>query len=148
MPDNLRVTHFSDFNASKIGKANGKVDLDSHTRVRFDGLRFAAKDVSFWVRRPGAVLLSEERGLLDFSLSGAGLCGDITLALADEDDSESYFKVTESKVTLKNLSLKIHENYHYILSFLFTPLLNAALKVSLQHILSGQIADAFEYADW
>jgi len=148
VPDNLRVTHFSDFNASRIGKANGKVDLDSHTRVRFDGLRFAAKDVSFWVRRPGAILLSEERGLLDFSLSGQGLSGDITLALADDEDSETYFKVTDSKVNLKNLSLKIHENYHYILSFLFTPLLNAALKISLQHILSGQIADAFEYADW
>lgn len=148
VPDNLIITNHSEFSASRIGKASAAAGIEASTRVRFDGLRFAAKDVSFWVRRPGAVILSEERGLLDFSLSGSGLSGDLSLALADEEDSESYFKVVDSKVSLHNLSLKIHDNYHYILSAIFTPLLKTALKVSLQSALSAKIAEAFEFLDW
>lgn len=148
VPDNLVITNHSEFAARRIGKADGSAGVSSTTRVRFDGLRFAAKDVSFWVRRPGAFLLSEERGLLDLSLTGAGLSGDIKLALADDEDDETYFKVLDSKVSLKNLSLKIHDNYHYILSTIFSPLLNAAVKVSLEHALSSQIADSCEMLDW
>lgn len=142
------ITNHSEFSASRIGKSNATADIDSSTRVRFDGLRFAAKDISFWVRRPGAVVLSEERGLLDIELSGSGLSGDLTLALADDEDSETYFKVVNSSVSVKNLSIKIHDNYHWILSTIFSPLLNAAVKLSLQHVLSGQVADACEMLDW
>lgn len=148
VPDNLVITNHSEFAARDIGKAHGGANVESSTRVRFDGLRFTAKDVSFWVRRPGAILLAEERGLLDLALTGAGLSGDLTLALSDEDDEESYFKVTKSSVSLKNLSLSIHDNYHYILSFIFGPILNAAVKVSLEHALSAQISDSFEMLDW
>jgi len=148
VPDNLVITNHSEFAARRIGKTDASAGIEANTRVRFDGLRFAAKDVSFWVRRPGAYLLSEERGLLDFSLSGSGLSGDIQLALADEEDSESYFKVINSKVNLKNLSIKIHDNYHYILSAIFTPLLKAALKLSLESVLSAKIAESFEFLDW
>lgn len=149
VPDNLVITNHSEFAARRIGKTDASAGIDSNTRVRFDGLRFAAKDVSFWVRRPGAIILSEERGLLDFSLSGSGLSGDISLALADEEnDDETYFKVVKSKVNLKNLNIKIHDNYHYILSTIFTPLLKAALKLSLESVLSAKIAEAFEFLDW
>jgi hypothetical protein len=148
VPDNLIITNHSEFSATRIGKTNGDVNIDASTRVRFDGLRFGAKDVSFWVRRPGAILLSEERGLLDFSLSGSGLSGDVSLALADEEDRESYFKVIDSKVSLKNLNIKVHDNYHYILSALFTPLLKAAIKLSLQSVLSAKIKETFEFLDW
>lgn len=148
VPDNLVVTNHSEFSARGIGKSSATANVESSTRVKFDGLRFTAKDVSFWVRRPGAFLLSEERGLLDLSLTGQGLSGDLALALSDEDDDETYFKVTNSSVSLKNLSLKIHDNYHYILSFLFGPILNAAVKVSLEHALSAQLSDSFEMLDW
>lgn len=148
IPDNLTVTNHSQFAARKIGTSAASANMDSSTRVKFDGLRFQAKDVSFWVRRPGAMLFSEERGLVDINLTGEGLCGDLGLALADEDDDETFFKVQKSSVTLKNLSLKIHDNYHYILSFFLGPLLNAALKLSLQSALSSQISDAFEFLDW
>jgi len=142
------VTNHSQFAARRIGTSSATADVDSSTRVKFDGLRFQAKDVSFWVRRPGALLFSEERGLLDLNLTGEGLCGDLGLALADEEDDETFFKVKKSSVTLKNLSLKIHDNYHYILSFFLGPLLNAALKLSLQSVLSTQISEAFEFLDW
>lgn len=148
VPDNLVITNHSEFAARRVGKVDANANIESSTRVRFDGLRFQAKDVSFYVRRPGALLLSEERGLLDLTLSGKGLSGDLTLALADEDDDETYFRVTDSSVTLHNLSLKIHDNYHYILSTLFSPLLNAAVKLSLQHALSAQISDTAEQLDW
>lgn len=148
VPDNLTVTTHSDFGAKKIGTAEASTTWDSTTRVRFDGLRFEAKNVSFWVRRPGAVVLSEERGLLDLSLIGKGLAGDLKLALAGEDDDQTFFKVLKSDVKLNNLSLSIHDNHHYFLSFIFGPLINAALKLALQHVLSAQISDSFEQLDW
>jgi hypothetical protein len=101
------------------------------------------------VRRPGAVLFSEESGLLDLNLTGEGLSGDLQLALADEEeDDETFFKVVKSNVSLKNLSLKIHDNYHYILTFLFTPILNTALRSALSSALSAYISDSFEMLDW
>jgi len=149
IPDNLRVTSHSEFGASRIGKSDASASLEASTRVRFDGLRFQAKDVSFWVRRPGAVLFSEESGLLDLNLTGEGLSGDLQLALADEEeDDETFFKVVKSNVSLKSLSLKIHDNYHYILTFLFTPILNTALRSALSSALSAYISDSFEMLDW
>jgi hypothetical protein len=101
IPDRVELTNFNDL-VLEQGYAAFASNFDSSTRLRVQGLRFKASDIAYYVNSKSGWGW-EDAGLLAIDLSDGGINFDVKLALAGEDDKETFFKVDTVKVDIVNL---------------------------------------------
>lgn len=102
IPDLVRITNHNDL-ALEQGYAAYACSLNSNLRLRVEGLRFNAKDIAYYFNHKSSSWFRrwEDSGLLSLDLSkGDGLCFDVELESASEDDRETFFTVSASTASI------------------------------------------------
>lgn len=91
IPDKIEFINHNDVLLEQ-GYAAFATNFDSTARLRVSGLRFAAKNIAYYINSKKGWGY-EDSGLLDIELTNKGLSFDVELENAGEDDRESFFKV-------------------------------------------------------
>jgi hypothetical protein len=112
------------------GYATYASEYDATMRLRVEGIHFEASNIAFWVNRKGGFWPFEDAGLLDFKFGPDGIDFDVTLENADEDDTETFFKVKKVDVKINDFDFTISKNYRWFATWFAQPFLRAFIKVS------------------
>ncbi|KAL7416019.1 hypothetical protein BDY24DRAFT_359249 [Mrakia frigida] len=145
IPDSIRIIQHNDLSLTQ-GYAAYAADYDGSLRVRVDGLRFNARDISYWVHKKNGLLNFEDEGLLAVSFDNKGISFDIELENASEADRESFFVVKSVNVDISDLEYAISRNKSWLL-WLASGTVSGLIKKTLKHSLESQIASYLRDAD-
>ncbi|CDZ97340.1 hypothetical protein [Phaffia rhodozyma] len=144
IPDNIRIINHNDFRASQ-GYAAFAADYDTSVKLHVDGLKFHAKDISYWVNKKSGFPTFEDEGLLEIAFDNKGIAFDVTLENAGEDDREQFFIVKDVDVDISDFTYSISKNSSWLLYFsrpFVSGLLRKNLKASLEHQITEYLKDA------
>lgn len=98
IPDRVQLVNHNNL-VMQQGYAAFATSLDSTMRLKVTGLRVKASNVAYYVHSKAGWGF-KDAGLLSLDLSNEGLCFDVALESADEEDRESFFKVKTVNVDL------------------------------------------------
>lgn len=125
--------------------------LESSSRMFLRGIRFSARDISFFVRRKAfwwLPCLREETGLLDVTLTkGAEVHVDFCFREPLQESDDSFLDVRSVSAKLPGLDLRVRQSFHPILLWLARPILRGAIKVMVRWFVSQQLKSFIEEAD-
>jgi hypothetical protein len=161
IPDRVELTNFNDL-VLEQGYAAFASNFDSSTRLRVQGLRFKASDIAYYVNSKSGWGW-EDAGLLAIDLSDGGINFDVKLALAGEDDKETFFKVDTRQSRHRQPAVYVHSTFltasaesravsvsrsdHWVLNTIVKPFVKPYIHDALKRTLEQQIRKFLEDAD-
>jgi len=149
IPDLVKIQNHNELILEQ-GYAAYAASFDSSLRLKVTGLRLSASDISYYINKKSGNWFTrwEDSGLLSIDMShGKGLCFDIELESADEEDAESFFRVKNVNVNLDHLSYSVSQSQHFLLNFLLRPFIRPQFHSAIETALKGQIENALSSAD-
>lgn len=125
--------------------------LESSSRMFMRGIRFSARDISFFVRRKALwwlPCLREETGLLDVTLTkGAEFDVDFNFREPLQGSGDSFLDVRSVSAKLPGLDLRVRRSFHPVLLWFARPILRSAIKIMVRWFVSQQLKSFIEEAD-
>ncbi|TFY58408.1 hypothetical protein EVJ58_g6438 [Rhodofomes roseus] len=181
VPDHIRVANYSEIQvrvddeglsgARSRVPASGGASAYTRTRIHADGIRVAARDISYYAHYKGwrDLIGYEDQGLFSIDVGerqarGQGLSFDVELEFdgvfedgrvashttvpetdTTSESKDSLFRVTDVKVDVPGLHFSIDRSKHWILNkMLLQPLAGPVVRTAASYVLSQQIRTALE----
>jgi len=111
------------------------------------GVQMDLRDVSFYVNKKVGFPSLSDQGLMDIFMGGDGFSFKLKMETADPSDRTHFFKVTDTKVQVKNLNIKLRKSKHKLLFALAKPILLIALRPAVQKVLEAAIKQKAQELD-
>lgn len=147
LPDRVRVVNRNELTLEQRRSSFGS-QMDAHVYLEVDGLRVKAADVAYYIHKKTGWVGWEDYGLLDLDLGGRdGTKFVVKLSTADEEDSESFFKVEQVSVDMSSFKCKVRQTKHWLLNFFLMPFVRPTLRKVVQQLLEKQIAGWLQNSD-
>jgi hypothetical protein len=103
------------------------------------GIQMDLRDVSFYIHKKQGFPSLTDQGLCDIFMGGNGFSFKISMETADPSTRQHFFKVTDVKVQVKHLNIKLRQSRHKLLFLIGKPLLIRAMRPVLQKVLEAAI---------
>jgi Protein of unknown function (DUF4449)/Family of unknown function (DUF5923) len=103
------------------------------------GIQMDLRDVSFYIHKKQGFPSITDQGLCDIFMGGQGFSFKIAMETADKSDRAHFFNVSDVKVQVKNLNIKLKQSKHKLLFAIGKPLLLRAMRPALQKVLEAAI---------
>lgn len=123
------------------------------SRFHIDGMRIAAKGISYYINYKGLGFLGwKDNGLLDVyigkgRIKGQGLSLDVDLDTSLDPENHSLFRTKKAKLDIPGLRFKIRQSRHWIVNKLLQPFAGPSLRRVLAWVLSNQIHQLLDVVD-
>jgi Family of unknown function (DUF5923)/Protein of unknown function (DUF4449) len=147
--DNLtpNVLEFGSDNYWKWGRKSFKNANKNSVLLAVSGVQMDLRDVSFYVHKKQGFPSLKDQGLCDIFMGGEGFSFKIKMETADATDRAHFFKITDVKVQVKNLNIKLKQSKHKILFAIAKPILLLAMKPAIQKVMEAAIKQKFSELD-
>ena len=116
-------------------------------RVYVSQIQCDLKDVAYYIKKKIGFPSLTDKGVADFYLGGEGLSFNLRLSTALPKDQQSFFKVDQVDVVIKNLDVRLKESSHKLLFGIFRPLLLAVVRPAIAKVAEIQIRRSFDQLD-
>jgi hypothetical protein len=103
------------------------------------GVQMDLRDVSYYVRKKQGFPSLTDQGLCDIFMGGEGFSFKIAMETADKNTSSRFFTISDVKVQVKNVNIKLKQSKYKLLFGLGKPLLIHAIRPVLQKVLEAAI---------
>jgi len=103
------------------------------------GVQMDLKDVSYYMRKKQGFPSITDQGLMDIFMGGEGFSFKIAMENATATNTTHFFEVTDVKVQIKNLNIKLKKSKFKLLFGLGKPILLHVLKPAITKVLEAAI---------
>ncbi|SOV04371.1 uncharacterized protein UDID_02390 [Ustilago sp. UG-2017a] len=139
VPDRVRIINRNDLTLDQCSSSFGS-NFDASLYLEIEGLRVKAADVAYYINKKTGWIGWQDYGFLDLDLGGGdGTSFVVKLENADEQDSESFYKVKRVGVDMSSFKVKVRQTKHWFLNFFLMPFVRPVLRRVLQQLLEEQI---------
>lgn len=139
--DNLapNVLEFSSDNYWKWGRKTIKNKNKNKVMLAVSGIQMDLRDVSFYIKKKSGFPSLTDQGLCDIFMGGDGFSFKLAMQTADKTSKTNFFEVTDVKVQVKHLNIKLKQSKHKLLFAIGKPLILKAIRPALQKVLEAMI---------
>jgi hypothetical protein len=139
--DNLapNVLEFSSDNYFKWGRKSLKNANRNSVMLAMSGIQMDMRDVSFYVKKKVGFPSLTDQGLCDIFMGGEGFSFKLKMVTANALDRTHFFEVTDCKVKVKHLNIKLKQSKHKLLFTIAKPLLLSVMRPAVQKVLEAYI---------
>jgi hypothetical protein len=139
--DNLapNILEFSSDNYWKWGRKAIKNKNKNKVTLAVSGVQMDLRDVSFYVKKKSGFPSISDLGLCDIFMGGEGFSFKIKMETADATSRTHFFTISDVKVSVKNLNIKLKQSKHKLLFALVKPLLLRVMRPAIQKALQAAI---------
>jgi hypothetical protein len=147
--DNLapNVLEFSSDNYWKWGRKTIKNKNKNKVTLAVSGVQMDLRDVSFYVKKKSGFPSLSDLGLCDIFMGGEGFSFKIKMETADATSRTHFFTISDVKVSVKNLNIKLKQSKHKLLFAIAKPLMLRIMRPALQKVLQAAIKQKAEELD-
>jgi hypothetical protein len=139
--DNLapNILEFSSDNYWKWGRKSIKNKNKNKVTLAVSGVQMDLRDVSFYVKKKSGFPSISDLGLCDIFMGGEGFSFKLKMETADATSRTHFFTISDVKVSVKNLNIKLKQSKHKLLFALAKPLLLRVMRPAIQKALQAAI---------
>jgi len=152
LPDATYLTNHNEVSV-KRGYAAYASNFETSTTLSFAGLRFQAKDLSYYVNKKQGWITIEDSGLLDIFIGSEspdvtdGLDITFTIENAGEDDHENFFVLKKVDVAVEGFDIRVHGSRHPISSWLASGSIRKYMEAQFITAMEEQAGHVFKQLD-
>jgi hypothetical protein len=141
--NNTLMIQLTDYDSSdnywKWGRKTIKNKNKNKVTLAVSGVQMDLRDVSFYVKKKTGFPSISDLGLCDIFMGGEGFSFKIKMETADATSRTHFFTITDVKVSVKNLNIKLKQSKHKFLFALVKPLMLRIMRPAIQKVLQAAI---------